>query len=309
MKSSKEMADAVFRIRDAYAEKKNKRKIIIKRTALVCSTACMFGLIFAALKLTSPEKPHPVDSGIIVETETASPESAETAALTNTMAQSAPNATAQSAQSTTAATQTTATEADGTSTSTRQTSSTVPMTSTTAQTTTTAVTKGTSTAAVQNSTTTAASTMTHGDQTVSAASVLAEETVVETVTSTVPTNPNQNNNKYVMITYEKIDPESVSAEAEKRADEYVKKLEAFGYTEEEMESERQSYFDKQLGEIKKQWNRERANSIINALGADTSKAAYAIYAPTVHCELTDKQIEVAKSLPLVVSITLQENNE
>lgn len=297
MKNSKEMADAVFRIRDAYAEKKNKRKLIIKRTALVCSTACMFGLIFGAIKLTAPEKPHPVDSGIIVETETVSAESTAAHSPTSTSAQQ------------TTATQTASTTSDETTTSARQTSSALSTTATTAQTTMTTVTKGTSTAAVQNSTTTAASTMTHGDQTVSAASVLVEETVVETVTSTVPTNPNQNNNKYVMITYEKIDPESVSAEAEKRADEYVKKLEAFGYTEEEMESERQSYFDKQLGEIKKQWNRERANSIINALGADTSKAAYSMYAPTVQCELTDKQIETAKSLPLVESITLRENNE
>ncbi|MCR5707963.1 MAG: hypothetical protein K6G82_06785 [Ruminococcus sp.] len=130
MKSSKEMADAVFRIRDAYAEKKNKRKIIIKRTALVCSTVCMFGLIFAALKLTTPEKPHPVDSGIIVETETAPSESDDTPTMPSTIAQSP--------QSTTAATQTTATEADGTLTSVRSTTSAVSTTTASAHTTTAA---------------------------------------------------------------------------------------------------------------------------------------------------------------------------
>lgn len=134
MKSSKEMADAVFRIRDAYAEKKNKRKIIIKRTALVCSTACMFGLIFAALKLTTPEKPHPVDSGIIVETETAPSESDDTPTMPSTIAQSAPSTT--SVQ--TATTQTVTSEADETSTSARSTTSEAATTAASAHTTTAA---------------------------------------------------------------------------------------------------------------------------------------------------------------------------
>ncbi|MBR5166070.1 MAG: hypothetical protein IKW87_11025 [Ruminococcus sp.] len=125
MKNSKEMADAVFRIRDAYAEKKNKRKLIIKRTALVCSTACMFGLIFGAIKLTSPEKPHPVDSGIIVET--------NTIPAVSTAAHSSPSTSA--TQTSTA--QAVSTTADKTTSSARETSSTVSTTLTTARTTTT----------------------------------------------------------------------------------------------------------------------------------------------------------------------------
>lgn len=57
MKSSKEMADSVFRIRDAYIEKRNKRRLYIKRTAFVTSTACMFVLVFVGIKLTMPECP------------------------------------------------------------------------------------------------------------------------------------------------------------------------------------------------------------------------------------------------------------
>ena len=155
MKSSKEMADAVFRIRDAYAEKKNKRKIIIKRTALVCSTACMFGLIFAALKLTTPEKPHPVDSGIIVETETAPSESDDTPTMPSTIAQSAPSTT--SVQ--TATTQTVTSEADETSTSARSTTS-----------------EAATTAAAAHTTTTAETTQTHDD--------ICDETELKTVTTT-----------------------------------------------------------------------------------------------------------------------------
>ena len=138
MKNSKEMADAVFRIRDAYAEKKNKRKLIIKRTAFVCSTACMFGLIFGAIKLIAPEKPHPVDSGIIVETETITANTAGTAALPNTTAQSAQDTTTKSAHNTTAATQTTTTEDGGTSTSAQSSTSAVSTATATAHTTTAA---------------------------------------------------------------------------------------------------------------------------------------------------------------------------
>ncbi len=155
MKSSKEMADAVFRIRDAYAEKKNKRKIIIKRTALVCSTTCMFGLIFAALKLTSPEKPHPVDSGIIVETETAPSESDDTPTMPRTIAQYAPSTT--SVQ--TATTQTVTSEADETSTSARSTTS-----------------EAAPTTAAAHTTTTAETTQTHDD--------IRDETELKTVTTT-----------------------------------------------------------------------------------------------------------------------------
>ena len=66
MKSSKEMADSVFRIRDAYIEKRNKRRLYIKRTAFVTSTACMFVLVFVGIKLTMPERPpQEPDIGVI----------------------------------------------------------------------------------------------------------------------------------------------------------------------------------------------------------------------------------------------------
>ena len=195
-----------------------------------------------------------------------------------------------------------------TSTSVRQTVTTIRTTATAARATrnATATTVTSTAVTTQNVITTTASTMTHGDLTVSTVPFTGE---ITTVTTIVSTNPPQNNPKYVMITYEEIDLEAVSAETEKRADEYVKEIEEFEYTDEEIESMRQSYFDKQFSAIRKEWNKERAKSIINALGADPSKVSYAIFAPTVHCELTDKQIEAAKSLPLIISITLQENNE
>jgi cell division septation protein DedD len=68
MKNSKEMADSVFAIRDAYTEKRNKRKNIIKKTAFAGSTFCMFVLIFAGIKQSMPEKPQTPDKSVIVET-------------------------------------------------------------------------------------------------------------------------------------------------------------------------------------------------------------------------------------------------
>ena len=68
MKNSKEMADSVFAIRDAYTEKRNKRKKIIKKTAFAGSTVCMFVLIFAGIKQFMPEKPQTPDKSVIVET-------------------------------------------------------------------------------------------------------------------------------------------------------------------------------------------------------------------------------------------------
>lgn len=68
MKNSKEMADSVFAIRDAYTEKRNKRKKIIKKTAFAGSTVCMFVLIFAGIKQSMPEKPQTPDKSVIVET-------------------------------------------------------------------------------------------------------------------------------------------------------------------------------------------------------------------------------------------------
>ncbi len=77
MKNSKEMADSVFAIRDAYTKKRNKRKKIIKKTAFAGSTVCMFVLIFAGIKQSMPEKPQTPDKSVIVDN-TESTVSAET---------------------------------------------------------------------------------------------------------------------------------------------------------------------------------------------------------------------------------------
>lgn len=65
MKNSKEMADSVFRIRDAYIEKRNKRRLIIKRTALISSTACMLALTIAGINLAKPGRQHSTDIEVI----------------------------------------------------------------------------------------------------------------------------------------------------------------------------------------------------------------------------------------------------
>lgn len=190
MKNSKEMADAVFRIRDAYAEKKNKRKLIIKRTALVCSTACMFGLIFGAIKLSAPKKPHPVDSGIIVETETSSADSTAAQTSPSTTAPTSLNSTALSSQSTSAAqttsTQATSTEADETTASTRQTSSTVSTTTASAHTTkTTATTTQTRVSVHEETEPKTVTTTTTAAVTVSPALTVTTQFVMTQVVATV----------------------------------------------------------------------------------------------------------------------------
>ncbi len=59
MKSSKEMADRVFEIRNAYLEKKKIKKRRLKKIAYVCSTLCVFSIIISgAYNLNSGEIPH-----------------------------------------------------------------------------------------------------------------------------------------------------------------------------------------------------------------------------------------------------------
>ena len=294
MKNDIEMFNSVLSRLEEYEKQKKRKCIIVRRTAaLTLGTAAVLGIGIFTHVMRPPKKPAPSQSGIIVETETTS---AETTAAPSMASTTSPQI------GTTILTTAT------TSTSVRQTVTTICTTATAARATrnATATTVTSTAVTTQNVITTTASTMTHGDLTVSTVPFTGE---ITTVTTIVSTNPPQNNPKYVMITYEEIDLEAVSVETEKRADEYVKEIEEFEYTDEEIESMRQSYFDKQFSAIRKEWNKERAKSIINALGADPSKVSYAIFAPTVHCELTDKQIEAAKSLPLIISITLQENNE
>ena len=48
MKNSKEMADAVFRIRDACLEQKRRRIRIVRRISAVGGAACLCGLLITA---------------------------------------------------------------------------------------------------------------------------------------------------------------------------------------------------------------------------------------------------------------------
>ena len=55
MKSSKEMADSVFQIRDAYLEKKRKRNNRIKKASYIGSMFCLFGVILFGVHYMKPE--------------------------------------------------------------------------------------------------------------------------------------------------------------------------------------------------------------------------------------------------------------
>lgn len=50
MKNSKEMADSVFMIRDAFLEKQRIRKVKLKKAAYIGSSVCMFGLVLAGIQ-------------------------------------------------------------------------------------------------------------------------------------------------------------------------------------------------------------------------------------------------------------------
>jgi hypothetical protein len=67
MKTSKEMADSVFKIRDEYEEKQRKKRIIRKKAVYAVSTACMFGAIFIGIKYTSLMK-HNIPEVAVVDT-------------------------------------------------------------------------------------------------------------------------------------------------------------------------------------------------------------------------------------------------
>lgn len=56
MKNSKEMADSVFKIRDAYLEKQRKRMRRLKKAAYIGSSVCMFALILIGINFTVPGK-------------------------------------------------------------------------------------------------------------------------------------------------------------------------------------------------------------------------------------------------------------
>ena len=60
MKNSKEMADAVFRIRDACLERQAKRKRLVRRIAAAGSAVCMLGLVLVGIRYVHPaQQPLP----------------------------------------------------------------------------------------------------------------------------------------------------------------------------------------------------------------------------------------------------------
>lgn len=66
MKTSKEMADSVFKIRDAYEEKQRKKRIIRRNAIYAVSTACMFGAIFIGIKYSSSMK-HSIPEIVVID--------------------------------------------------------------------------------------------------------------------------------------------------------------------------------------------------------------------------------------------------
>ena len=70
MKTSKEMADSVFKIRDEYEEKQRKKRIIRKKAVYAVSTACMFGAIFIGIKYTSSMKLNIPEVAVVDTTDT-----------------------------------------------------------------------------------------------------------------------------------------------------------------------------------------------------------------------------------------------
>lgn len=66
MKTSKEMADSVFKIRDAYEEKQRKKRIIRRKAIYAVSTACVFGAILVGIKYSSMK--HSIPEIAVVDT-------------------------------------------------------------------------------------------------------------------------------------------------------------------------------------------------------------------------------------------------
>ena len=88
MKNSKEMADAVFRIRDACLERQAKRNRLVRRIAAAGSAVCMLGLVVIGIRYGHPaQKPLP---NTIRTT--------ETAALTEHLSEPQPEETAPSTE-------------------------------------------------------------------------------------------------------------------------------------------------------------------------------------------------------------------
>ena len=84
MKNSKEMADAVFRIRDACLEQQRRRKRIAGRIAAAGSAVCMLALVFIGIRYVQPAR-EPLPNTLLTT---------ETAALTEQRSELQPEETA-----------------------------------------------------------------------------------------------------------------------------------------------------------------------------------------------------------------------
>ncbi|WP_044975484.1 hypothetical protein [Ruminococcus sp. HUN007] len=65
MRTSKEMADAVLKARDAYEEKKRKRIVLIKNTAGIAAVACSFFIMAGSLIYFNVNKPENPDKSTL----------------------------------------------------------------------------------------------------------------------------------------------------------------------------------------------------------------------------------------------------
>lgn len=90
MMTSKEMADSVFRIRDACEKKRKKRKLIIMRGSYICSAACITGLAVFGFKNNLFPKPQIPEVQIVESTEN-NEESCQTTAQAYTTTETALN--------------------------------------------------------------------------------------------------------------------------------------------------------------------------------------------------------------------------
>ncbi|MBP0977821.1 MAG: hypothetical protein J6P89_06590 [Oscillospiraceae bacterium] len=65
MRTSKEMADAVLKARDAYEEKKRKRIVLMKNTAGIAAVACSFFIMAGSLIYFNVNKPEDPDKSTL----------------------------------------------------------------------------------------------------------------------------------------------------------------------------------------------------------------------------------------------------
>ncbi|OPZ21504.1 MAG: hypothetical protein BWZ04_00931 [Firmicutes bacterium ADurb.BinA205] len=68
MKTSKEMADSVFQIRDALIDKRKKRIILARKAVTIAAAACVMGVIFLGVRHIAPERNKRPDISLAEDT-------------------------------------------------------------------------------------------------------------------------------------------------------------------------------------------------------------------------------------------------